>query len=136
MAKIAVRRDAFEAGQFPPVCCKTGAHTDNYVRWTFGKLIGVLPITKKAIGRAAIMRRFTVGVTLAGVVFAIVTYASDKTLSPFVVIFAALAVLSALAAWLISPGARAQDNVVVLSRVHRTFTEAIRNIPAPAPEQS
>lgn len=161
MARILVRRGMFERGEFPPVCCKSGAHGDVYSAWEFShmprwtyvlilfgilpflvasafatvRLRGVLPISTPVQGRLKTARRWVWAFGIGAVVLGIVGMASS---SPAALAPAAIALVAWLATvacvWVWSPNARLDaDDVVELTNVHRGFVEAIRSAHQTAP---
>lgn len=157
MARIAVRRDAFEQGTFPAVCCKTGAPADGLERWEFSntptwtwillpfgifpfliatafvteRFSGLLPISSVAAGRLSVARKliWSFGGAALGC-FAVGLTLYDALL-PIAIGFAVLCLLAIAIRWLLSPSANLDGrDVVILSNVHRGFVGAIHAIPA------
>jgi len=162
MARIAVRRDAFEQGQFPPVCCKTGRPADAFnpfefadtPAWTwilifFGvfpfliatafateRFRGVLPISSAAQGRISLIRRFIWAFGAASVLCFGAGLIRFGSLIPIALAFAGLCLIMLAAHWWSMPNANLDGrDVVVLSNVHTGFVEAINAIPA-APSET
>jgi hypothetical protein len=158
MARIAVRRDAFELGQFPPVCCKTGQGAQLYNRWEFSdtpgwtwilllfgifpfliatafvtkRFPGVLPISVHAQTRLNTMRRIVWIFGIAAVVLGAAGLLAGSDGMLVLAVASAVLWLGAIAlTWFSSPSANLDgDDVVVLTNVHRDFVAAIRAIPA------
>lgn len=157
MARIAVRRDAFEQGTFPSVCCKTGRPADGFERWEFSntpswtwilllfgifpfliatafateRFSGSLPISSAAASRLTVARRLVWFFGGAAVLCFGAGIAYDSLL-PIALAFALLCLIAIAARWILSPSANLDGReVVVLSNVHRGFVAAIHAIPAP-----
>ncbi len=131
MARIAVARSSFESGTFPPVCCVTGNHTDDYARWRFGRkdVRGTLPMSATAQRRIGRMRRV---VLLVGVVAVAAFIVGGDTGEPLVMaVGAAVGILWLLCAALAvarTPNARPLGrDAIELRHVHPTFVETIRD---------
>jgi hypothetical protein len=127
MAKVTVRRNAFEFGEFPPVCCKTGDRASVYSRWEFkgGRYAGVLPFSTGAMRRVRNARR---AVWVWGIAAAVFTGLGAAFNSKLVVAGLALAGLTAFylgLVWMWSPGADLSEASVDLKRVHKGFVEAV-----------
>ena len=160
MARIAVRRDAFEQGTFPAVCCKTGAGADGVERWEFShtptwtwiliffgvfpfliatafateRFSGMLPISSVADGRITVARRLIWLFGGAAVLCFAAGFAAYSSILPIGLAFAGLCLIAIAVRWLLSPNANLDGrDVVILSNVHRDFVAAIHAIPA-APE--
>jgi hypothetical protein len=161
MARIAIRREAFEQGQFPPVCCKTGTRAEVFRRWEFSntpgwtwilllfgifpfliatafvtqRFSGVLPLSGRADGRLTVTRRLVWSFGVAAVACFALGLVRFGSLIPIAIAFAVLCLLAIASGWLLAPNANLDGpDVVVLSNVHRGFVDAIRAIPAaPAP---
>lgn len=159
MARLAVARETFERGAFPPVCCRTGEHAGSYdtfefshtPSWTwiliiFGVLpfliaaafvsqrfVGVLPFSLRARARLAAGRRLVwVLGSSALVVGAAGLVAGDGWVLLSVLLAAAW--LTAIAVvWRLAPTAKLDGTTVVLSNVHHAFVEAVANPPVAAP---
>lgn len=154
MARVLVRREIFERGQFPPVCCKTGERAEFYDRfefsntpsWTWILLLfgvlpfliatafatqrfsGVLPISQRARRRIRTARRSS---WVLGLVAIFVGAASLVAGSRWVYLGAAL-----VAAWLVAialvalwtPNANLRGEAVALSNVDAAFVGAITEV--------
>lgn len=152
MARITVAADSLREGTFPPVCAKTGVHTDSYVTWTFSQtpgwtwlllpfgilpcviarllttttFRGVLPVAPTVVTRTRRLGRLAALLAIAGVVTGAAGMASDASLAAGAVLLAA-----ALAAYvtgiITAPDARrnASGVAVELRRVHPTFVQTI-----------
>jgi hypothetical protein len=134
MANVTVRRNAFEFGEFPPVCCKTGERASLYSRWEFkgGRYAGVLPFATAAMRRVRVARRAVWGFGLVAVAaVAIGAFDGPRALIPGVM-FAAMALLFLLCAWHWSPSAKLGEADVELKRVHPRFVESV-SAPAASP---
>jgi hypothetical protein len=162
MARIAVRRDAFEQGTFPAVCCKTGRPADGVERWEFSdtpawtwillffgifpfliatafateRFSGLLPISSVAASRVTVARRLVWlfgGAAAVGFALGLTLYAS---MLPTALAVAALCLITLAVRWLVSPNANLDGHdVVILSNVHRDFVSAIRAIPVSPPAE-
>jgi hypothetical protein len=163
MARIAVRREAFEQGTFPSVCCKTGMPADGTERWEFSntpawtwilllfgifpfliatafvteRFSGLLPLSSAAASRLTVARRLIWLFGGATVLCSIVAFAAYDSLVPIAFAFAGLCLIAIAARWLLSPNANLDGrDVVIVSNVHRGFVAALHAIPsAPQPGQ-
>jgi hypothetical protein len=161
MARIAVRREAFEQGTFPRVCCKTGRPADLSRRWEFSntpgwtwillflgvfpfliatafateRFSGVLPLSARAEGRLLVTKRLIWLFGAAAVVSFVLALVAYDTLIPIALAFAALCLVTIAINWFLSPNANLDGrDVVILSNIHRGFVAAIHAIPvAPTP---
>jgi hypothetical protein len=163
VARIAVRRDAFEQGTFPSVCCKTGRPADGVERWEFSntpswtwiliffgifpfliatafateRFSGLLPISSVAASRATVARRLCWLFGVAALICFALGLTSYDSLLPIALAFAALCLIAIAGRSLMSPNANLDGrDVVILSNVHREFVAAIHAIPAPPPAPS
>jgi hypothetical protein len=152
MARITVATEALTQGQFPPVCCKTGVHTDDYVRirfvetpgWTwillpFGVLPfliarmfattefdGVLPMSAAVNRRLSTLRKIAILSGLAGIASMIAgLVAWGWVVLGFSLL--AIAAICIIAGTIISPDAKRDigRGAVELRGVHRRFVETI-----------
>jgi hypothetical protein len=157
MARIAVRRDAFEQGTFPSVCCKTGAPADGVQSWEFSntpswtwilllfgvfpfliatafateRFSGLLPLSSVAASRLTVARRLIWLFGGAAVLCFAVAFAAYDSLLPIALAFAVLCLIAIAVRWYLSPSANLDGrDVVILSNVHRGFVAAIHAIPA------
>ena len=161
MARILLRREAFESGRFPPVCCKTGQQADTYSVWEFTHtpgwayilipfgilpfLIvlafatkhfkGILPMNARAQQRLIAARRMVWGFGLAGIGLALLGLTLAEPLIAGIAAAVGVAwLVTMVCVWIWSPNARLDDdNVIDLGRVHPSFVEAIRSGYEPAP---
>lgn len=154
MARITVAYEAVQRGQFPPLCCKTGVHTDNYVRWRFvysprwtwvllpfgiipfiiarmfvtEEFDGVLPMSPKVVRRLNRLRLLTPIAGLLGIA-GIVGGALVATTGLAVagVVLLAIAALCLLAGTIMSPDCHRDldRGAAELSSVHRRFVQTI-----------
>jgi MFS family permease len=153
MARITVATEALTQGQFPPVCCKTGVHTDDYVRitfvetpgWTwillpFGfipfliarlfvttEFDGVLPMSPPFVRRMGRLRRVAqiAGVAGVGCLIAAMFVSTELAVLGFVLIGIAAACL--IASTIMAPDAKRDvgRGAVEIKSVHRRFVETI-----------
>ena len=161
MARIAVRRDAFEQGTFPPVCCKTGRPADLSRRWEFShtpgwmwilllfgvfpfliatafateRFAGVLPWSARAESRLLVSKRLVWLFGASAVASFLIALVAYDTLITTAIAFAALCLIAIAVTWFFAPNANLDGrDVVVLSNVHPGFVAAIHALPvAPAP---
>jgi len=152
MARITVATDALTQGQFPPVCCKTGVHTDSYTRirfvetpgWTwillpFGFLPfliarmfastefdGVLPMSDAVGRRLSTLRRIAIVSGLAGIASMIGGLVAWGWVVAGLSLLA-VAAICIVAGTIMSPDARRDlgRGSVEISSVHRRFVETI-----------
>jgi hypothetical protein len=153
MARILMRREAFESGQFPPVCCKTGLHGDVYSAWEFShtpswiyililfgifpfliasyfatrRFSGVLPLSAGTQQRLRTARRLVWIFGLGGIGLALTGLAlAEPLITGVSTVVLAAWLITIVCVWIWSPGARLEDErVVELVRVHPSFVEAI-----------
>ncbi len=162
MARIAVRRDAFEQGTFPVVCCKTGRPADLSRRWEFSntpswtwiliffgvfpfliatafateRFSGVLPMSNLAESRFQVTKRLFWLFGVAAFASFVLSFAAFDPMFPIAFAFAALALITIALNWFLSPNANLDGrDVVILSNVHRDFVAAIHAIPAAPPSE-
>jgi len=160
MARIAIRREAFEQGQFPPICCKTGGRAEVFRRWEFSntpgwtwilvffgvfpfliatafateRFFGVLPMSGRSEARLTVTRKLVWSFGGAAVASFALGLAKFGSLIPIAIAFAVLCLLAIASGWFFSPNANLDGrDVVVLSNVHRGFVAAIHAIPAAPP---
>jgi hypothetical protein len=152
MARITVASDALERGQFPPVCCRTGVHTDNYVRWNFVEtptwtwillpfgflpfviarfatsktFSGVLPISPNVVRRVRRLSQAAVVLAALGVAAFVAALATTVPVAIAFVLLG-LAVLAFVAELVGSPDARRdlRRGAVEIRNVHPTFVGTI-----------
>ena len=163
MARIAVRRDAFEQGTFPAVCCKTGQPADGFERWEFSntpawtwilllfgifpfliatafateRFAGLLPISSVAAGRGTVARRLCWLFGGAALVCFALGLSQYDSLLPIALAFAVLCLTAIAVRWFMSPNANLDGrDVVILSNVHRDFVAAIHAIPVSQPAEA
>ena len=134
MARVSVPLSTLEAGQFPPVCCRTGEHTTTYAPWHLGSgFTGILPISPGALRRVRLLRWTGGGLLLiaAAVLMGSLAANTTETLGPpRTWALAALAVgvvaaIAMVAAALSSPGAKRMDENVDLKRIDERFAAAV-----------
>ena len=156
-----MRREAFERGRFPPVCCKTGQHGDVYSVWEFShtpswtyfliifgvlpflvatafasrRFSGILPMTSHAQDRLTSARRLVwiLGIAGFGLVLSGLAWAQPLVAGLGAAVLAAWLITMACV-WAWSPNAALDDDgdVVELIRVHSAFVEAIKASAQPA----
>ena len=156
MARIGVRRDAFEQGAFPQVCCKTGAPADLSRRWGFSdtptwtwillpfgifpfliatafvteRFSGVLPMSNRAEARFQVTKRLIWLFGIAAVLCFAAGLGAYSAVLPIALAFAALCVITIGLNWFLSPNANLDGrDVVILSNVHPGFVAAIHALP-------
>lgn len=140
-ASLNVSGEAFEAGDFPAVCCKTGATAEARVRVEqrrrFRTVVdGVVPVTKARLaeftGWQDLYRRSLLAFVPLAVVGLIVRFAADSVVVAWAVDIALLAVLSlsfysrVKARRLLVTPRRNLDGTVALRGLHPAFVEAVR----------
>lgn len=154
MARITVAYDALERGQFPPVCCRTGDHTDHYVRlrftdtpgWTwvllpFGVLPfivarlfvtttydGVLPLSQEAENRIKALARAALVAGVAGVASIVAgLLTSGSGLAVIGLALLGVGVVCVIAGTIASPDTKRDvaRGAVELRNVHRDFVRTI-----------
>jgi hypothetical protein len=153
MARITIAYVALEKGQFPPVCCKTGVHTDNYVRmrfvqtpsWTwillpFGffpfliarlfvaqEFDGVLPMSPQVAKRLNRLRRATFLVGALGLTGLIAGVFGETAFAIAGIVLIGIGAITLLVGTITSPDCKRDldRGAAELSSVHRRFVETI-----------
>jgi hypothetical protein len=135
MATVTVRRNAFEFGEFPPVCCKTGERASIYARWEFkgGRYAGVLPFSTVAMRRVKNARRAVWVWGVVAIALAVAAVAVGSRLAVPAVGLAGVTGFYLALVWMWSPGAKLHEGSVELTRVHRNFADAVTASTEPAP---
>ena len=151
MARVLVRRQTLERGEFPPVCCKTGERAEAYdsfefsdtPSWTwililFGifpfliatafatqRFSGVLPMSHRARDRLKTARRTSWVLGLSAVIFGAAGLAAGSRWIYLSAAFGVMWLVAITLVWRFSPNANLASDAVELSNVHRGFVRTI-----------
>ena|SRR5437867_3639423 len=158
MAHLTVRFEAFERGEFPMVCCKTGRPADYLVEqefvyvppWTwiliffgffpfliaraFGarRFVGTIPMSERADLRIRRASRTAALSMIFGIVLLFAGFLAVMPLAAAGLFFLAVSIVAFVVGRIWMPGAWPDDHYAVeLTRVHPRFVEAVRgHVPA------